>query len=193
MLRTLSRAFFGQISHSFAKLPYNANWHLKRVHEFADFFSRHPLTVCDVGARGADLSELANLKQFVDFIGFEADPQEAELLQRSGQHGYRRYEVLPYFVGSKNGLQDFHLFKDRELSSSFAPNPAFQRDFGTDQCCIEKTIQVESRTLDQVFTEQQRALPDVVKLDTQGSELGILSASPQVLAHASLVEVEVEF
>ncbi|MCA1672105.1 MAG: FkbM family methyltransferase [Actinobacteria bacterium] len=52
---------------------------------------------------------------------------------------------------------------------------------------------MEAVTLDGFLAEHPELAPDVLKLDTQGSELAILQGAEETLASVGLVEVEVEF
>jgi hypothetical protein len=52
---------------------------------------------------------------------------------------------------------------------------------------------LETITVDEFLTEHPALSPDMMKLDTQGSELDILCGAEKSLASVGLVEVEVEF
>ena len=52
-------------------------------------------------------------------------------------------------------------------------------------------ITVRSVTLDQVVVDSELSCPDIIKIDTQGSELEILQGSRKVLETLSVLQVEV--
>jgi hypothetical protein len=58
---------------------------------------------------------------------------------------------------------------------------------------VNRSAEVESKTLDSIFETELSEDIDVIKLDTQGTEFEILENSPESLSKAFLVEVEVEF
>jgi hypothetical protein len=73
------------------------------------------------------------------------------------------------------------------------PNIRYKDKFAADYFDIANTVSVESKPLDMIVKENGLNYPDMIKLDTQGSELNILKASPECLKNAMLIESEVEF
>lgn len=60
--------------------------------------------------------------------------------------------------------------------------------FDDSRCIVEKK---NMRTLDSIVSEKSLPYPDFLKLDTQGSELLILSGAPKCLEHSQVVLLEV--
>jgi FkbM family methyltransferase len=187
----LADAFQHHPSHYFAVLPYNLNWMIRDVSPVRDFLTANPIVVADIGARGGHMAELAPLTPFLCYYGFDADARESERLSQSAS-GMNSCRILPYYVGSQNGHVDFHLYKNPGESSRFKPNPQFQKTFNPD-LAIERTVRLPSATLDHIIAAERLSQPDFLKLDTQGSELEILQASPAAVAGSLLIEAEVEF
>jgi len=58
---------------------------------------------------------------------------------------------------------------------------------------LDGQLTVDAVTIDDFVAEHDEFLPDILKLDTQGSELSILEGAVRTLARVGMVEVEVEF
>jgi FkbM family methyltransferase len=187
------KAFVTKKGMNDARLPYNINWMIKDTFPIASFLEAHPLVVADIGARGGSLGELENLKKFIRYFAFDADTDEAERLSHSPPAGFHSFEVFPFYVGRENGLIDFHIFHDAGHSSLFKPSSRFKNFFSRNQFDVKETVKVESKTLDAIIQDRKLEYPDIIKLDTQGTELDILSNAENTLSQATLVEVEVEF
>ena len=80
------------------------------------------------------------------------------------------------------------------LTSVFQPNRAFLDQFPNAQFWdVIDRRQVEADTLDRVIAENDLPAIDVLKIDTQGSELSILQGATQALESILCLEVEVEY
>jgi FkbM family methyltransferase len=188
----LIRAFLGHVNHYQAVLPYNLNWGGRPHPSTREFLSSHPIVVVDVGSRGGLPAELTGLRKFIRYYAFDPDEKECERLARS-RHGCRELRAIPYFVGPSEGTVAFHLFRRRAESSALPPDARYRRLFGGDAFEVEASTQVRSTTLDALLARGDLEPPDFLKLDTQGTELGILESSPRALDAALLVETEAEF
>ena len=179
-------------SHYFSVPPYNLNWMLRDLAPFAAFLGEHPIVVADIGARGGHLGEIDNLKPYLAYYGFDADREECERLKAAPPAGFSAYEVLPYYVGDEEGPVTFNLYKNGGESSRFGPSPRYQQLFSPG-LEVERQVRVDGSTLDAILRKHGLLWPDFIKLDTQGTELEILQASPEALKNALLVESEIEF
>ncbi len=124
--------------------------------------------------------------------GFE--PQEAQAARLNAVAGPHRY--LPYFLGS-GGPADFHVTRWPGCSSLFEPDPAvidlfygIEASHPDGNFHVVATQTVQTIRLDEVA---ECPKPDYVKLDTQGSEVAILSSGREKLADAVVVESETMF
>jgi FkbM family methyltransferase len=188
---TLLKAFFTRVNHCSACLPYNLNWRRtpKSVHAF---LRANPLVVIDIGARGGGTGELEGLSSFVHHVGFDADDEECHRLMSTPPPEYAEFRVYPYYIGS-SGPVDFNLYSNRIMSSTYAMNTEYTRAFGDPSERLDRTVRLQAIPLDEVAAKEKLAPPDLLKIDTQGSELDILRGSTNVLRETSLIEVEVEF
>jgi len=191
--KILVNAFFNGFSHYSAVLPYNLNWMIENFKPIESFLEKNPLIIVDIGARWGNVDEIATLKKYTTWYGFEADPEEVQRLKKDPPTCFKKFEIFPYYIGDKNGKINFNLYKNKALSSSLPPNPRYQKTFGGTEFDIEDTVDMECMTLDSVIKNNNLEYPDLIKLDTQGTELNILLNSPESLSNSLLIEVEVEF
>jgi FkbM family methyltransferase len=150
--------------------------------------------VLDVGAMTEGEDRYAPLvsQGLARVTGFEPNPEELERL-RTTRKGPFRY--LPHVLGA-GGPATFHLTRYPGCSSLYEPDPAVIDLFtsigagegGNFQ--VVRTERVQTTRLDDV---PDCPAPDYVKLDAQGAELDVLRGGAAALAHALVVEVEVEF
>jgi len=185
-------AFKEYQSHYSAVLPYNINWMLEKPSSLHGFLSQYPIIVTDIGARGGHLGELAGLKQYLKYYGYDADTKECARLAASAVSGFVDHRILPYYVGKEDGPVNFNIYRSPGDSSRLQPNERFQKEFNPN-LVIEQEVQVDSARLDTIIRKEKLDWPDFIKLDTQGTELEILHSSPISVSNAMLVETEVEF
>jgi FkbM family methyltransferase len=148
--------------------------------------------VIDIGARGGGTAELDGLSKFVNHIGFDADEEECHRLTANPPSNYADFRVYPYYIGPP-GPVDFHLYENRIMSSIYPMNPEYTRAFGDPSVKLDRTLQMTAVPLDEIMAKEHLNAPDLLKIDTQGSEFDILRGSTHTLRETSLIEVEVEF
>jgi len=153
----------------------------------------NPIVVVDVGCRWGFADAWLGLGDRGSIIGFDPDVEECRRLEeryadRAGVH------VIPQGLGSRPGPATLHITKDPAGSSLYRPHPdTYGLHPDLDGAQPERTIAVELVTLDAWWAVNGPASADVIKLDTQGSELDILRGASDVLESVRAVEVEVEF
>jgi FkbM family methyltransferase len=126
------------------------------------------------------------------FIGIDADPDACRAL--AGRAFGMPCTFLPVALGAVEGPATLHLTKQRGCSSVLQPNTAYLRRFPYgDAFTVEAELPVTLTTLDKVRTTHALPPVDVLKIDTQGSELDILRGARETLVDVSLIESEVEF
>jgi FkbM family methyltransferase len=179
-------------SHYFSVPDYNLNWAINNTVPIADFLDSYPLSIVDVGARDGNLGEIDDLKSFIKYIGFDADKVECVRINRSPPPGFKDFKVYPYFIGDVVGPIIFNMYNSPGESSIYSPNhehiQRFNSSFG-----VQSKVQVESTTLNAALREVQCESVDLLKLDTQGSELAIIKSSEELCNSVLLIESEVEF
>jgi FkbM family methyltransferase len=159
---------------------------------FYSDFEQSPLVLVDVGASGGLQPKWSRAARFLRVVEFEPDKDEFQRLVATGAGNMRR--VLNTALYKRQGMLPFYRTRDRQWSSILKPNhrvlDKFPHSEGHD---IEQVGEIEVSPLDQQLTQADIQDVDVLKLDTQGSELFILEGAQQTLSRVFTVEVEVEF
>jgi len=172
---------------------------LKQIVKFSsnEFFGQYtksnPIILIDVGARGGIdtkwyLLDEGNLR----ILGFEADPQECERLNRQtgDNHTY-----FPIALFNRAGAIEINIAQSPATSSIYLPNLSLMDRFpNSDDLKVVKLNRVRCNTLDRVLELYNIRDADFLKVDTQGSEFQILEGARCTLKNFIFgVEVEVEF
>lgn len=189
----LRRAIFGADGPYGTVLPYNLNWMIGGGDPIVTRGLPEPIVLVDVGCRGGLPSELWPLRRLIRHVGFDADIEECNRLNAEPRELVER-SIHPHFVAGTADGTTFHLFKVPDESSALKPDVRFTNVFAEPTFGVDRTVHLESTTLDLFFASHpELASPDMIKLDSQGTELEILRGATQCLASCSLVEIEVEF
>jgi FkbM family methyltransferase len=167
-------------------MPYNWNWQ-RRWPEVADFLRQNRIVLMDVGARGEAPPELDSLLPFVHRVGFEADVDECQRLNQDEDGTF-----FANLVAGAPGPMSLNLYEVAAYSSVYTLSERFQR-LWTGPMAIASTFESDALTLDSFLGDHNDLVPDLLKLDTQGTELAILQGAQTSLAQIGLIEVEVEF
>lgn len=150
----------------------------------------------DVGAYMGVSYGLPELKPYakdVDVIAFEPNDKEAKKLIET-ETGWKSFKCHASALGM-GGKQSFYFLPNRPGASSvyepdsamFFSFPIYKKKWADSFDGIETRI-VQTVTLDSIV---KRA--DIIKIDTQGSELDILKGGERVVEGATAVKLEVEF
>jgi FkbM family methyltransferase len=128
-------------------------------------------------------------KKLLVGIGFEPDTEEAQLLEENNAFD----RVLPYALGSENGIQKLNLTKNAACSSILIPHKDNLSFFcgDTESFEIQKKIDIEVYRLDEIIQKEELLAPDLLQIDTQGFEFEVLTGSTNILEYVSIVELEV--
>jgi FkbM family methyltransferase len=148
------------------------------------------IRLIDVGARrGIDPRWNPYFKN-LEVLAFEPDPEECSTLN-SKEHPYTiRY--LPIALGADNN-KEATLFITRQpgCSSLLQPNAELCRDYQYGQAM--EVVDKKSITLNRLENICDGFQPDVIKVDTQGTELDVLIGAGKLLDNVLVVELEIEF
>lgn len=157
------------------------------------FYAEHPIVLVDVGARGGLKKDWQSARRFLRTIAFEPDAQEFEKLADRSKTTEDR--VLGTALAETDGTIPLNVTRDAGLSSVYEPNRAWLEQFpSVNRFDVVDRRAVTARRLDAVLAEQGEHDVDFIKVDTQGSELGILRGARDVLGRSIIgLEVEVEF
>jgi FkbM family methyltransferase len=152
-----------------------------------------PLVVVDVGCRWGFADTWEQLGDRCRTIGFEPDYDECERLRTR----YRErpwVEIVPHALGSEPGTAMLHITREPACSSLYEPlDDIVDRHPRLEPQRLAARQQIELITLDDWCERKGLERVDLIKLDTQGSELDVLRGAARALDGVSAVQTEVEF
>lgn len=150
-----------------------------------------PLVVLDVGCRWGFEEKWKALGSHVQLIGFDADAAECQALRERPDTGGVRYVAAS--LGAAPGPARLFLTREPACSSLYPPDPELIAERSELECTsLVSAVEVELTTLDAWTAGAGVGSVDVIKLDTQGSELDILRGAEQTLGSVRALEIEVE-
>jgi len=145
--------------------------------------------IVDVGARSGVSKRWNRFADRIRVTGFEPDIAECDRLNAQTLPFDARF--LPHALGRTDQQQRLlHVTRSPGSSSLYPPNRAVldRFEYG-ESISVVKTSPVVTRRMDAVISDP----PDVLKIDTQGTELEILEGAGALLDSTIAVELEVEF
>jgi FkbM family methyltransferase len=161
-------------------------WHLEMLPSLS--ILEHGLVV-DVGAHiGLWTADLLTVVPSARVIAVE--PQED--LRATAEARFAaddRVTVLGCAVADREGSRPFHLMGAAVNGSLYEPNPDMNALYRAGWE-LERTITVETRTVDSITDRQPVAL---LKIDVQGAEHEVLAGATETLGRTSAVMLEVGF
>lgn len=156
-----------------------------------DFFPF--LDIWDVGASKKPLRPLAKNCNLVRMFGFEPNLIEAEKSENDwGKLNWKELEILRVALGPQSGDINLNFTKDPGWSSIYLPNDNLISKFMSSaniEIIGNSIIQVKSG--EDLINNKSVPYPDFIKIDTQGSELGVLKGLGE-FAMTSLLGAYVE-
>lgn len=147
------------------------------------------MTVVDVGSAGGLNPRWQAYAPLLSAILFEPRDSAA-----SGQLGRNCTRVYPVALGANEEQSKLHLTAMPNMSSLLPPHPDLSRYRKKGRhSIVENVVPMPLQRLDSLAAKDGFA-PDILKIDTQGSELDVLRGSDKVLASSVVcAEVEVSF
>ncbi len=146
------------------------------------------IVLADVGSAGGLHKRWAPARAVVSGMLFE--PRDGGSVEQAG-----RDRIYPIALGPAAGRATLNITALANMSSTLTPNSAVLGTFRKkgEHTRITDTLDMPVDSLDAVAARDGKRV-DVIKVDTQGSELGILQGARQSLDDSVLVaEVEVSF
>jgi FkbM family methyltransferase len=163
-----------------------------------DSFRREPLAFIDIGARGGAHPVVEPAAELIRVLGFEPDEEELARLQANqASLPFADARYSPYALADRAGDLPLYLCEAPTNHSLNKPNEPFCRRYAMVKFALVGETQVRCATLDDVLASDElrpfRAA-ELIKIDTQGSELEILSQARRALAGETVaILTEVSF
>ena len=151
-----------------------------------------PLHAMDVGAAGGVSPHWRDYLPVLDVDCFEPDADECAARQREAPPNVHWFPVA---LAGTTGRRPFYVLNRSTGSSLYPPNdPVILEYSGHAYAGIRRVVDIDCTSLADFLAEHARPVPALMKLDTQGSELEILSSLTRAqLEDVLAVEMEVEF
>jgi FkbM family methyltransferase len=148
------------------------------------------IQLIDVGARGGIHPRWEQYYSQIEVTAFEPDLEECQRLAAK-KYPYR-VNFVPVALGEHDKeIANLHVCRQPGCSSVLEPNMNICKDFHYGQNLeVTHKVPVELMRMESVLPGMR---PDVLKIDTQGTELAILRGAGALLDFAIAVEIEVEF
>lgn len=148
-----------------------------------------PATLMDVGAAGGEDRRWRRFSS-LRIVGFEPDERAFARLRSGGRRLW-----LNTALSDRAGRSELFVTRQQTNTSMLPPNMELIRDLAYREEDFEVTssVEIDCETLDAVCSRED-VWPDILKIDTQGSELAILRGASNCLSRSLVaVEIEVEF
>jgi FkbM family methyltransferase len=151
-----------------------------------------PVRAMDVGAAGGVAPQWRDFLPVMEVDCFEPDEDECAARQRDS---LANVHWFPVALAGTSGRRPFYILNRPTGSSLYPPNdPVILEYSGRSYAGVRRIVEVECKSLRDFLVEYQRPVPALMKLDTQGTELEILSSlTPGQFEAVLCVETEVEF
>jgi len=150
------------------------------------------IVVIDVGCRWGFAENFLSQIDYFKLYGF--DPDEQECLRLNEHYNSANIQAIPLGLSGENGDRVLYVTKEPACSSLLKPDEDLINRYPVLECAREvNQIIVETKTLDFWANSEGLSYIDHIKIDTQGSELEILSGGSEILKTVRSIEVEVEF
>jgi FkbM family methyltransferase len=151
-----------------------------------------PRTILDVGAeRGRTAREFVELFN-PEFIGLVEPRPEMEPLLRKLDGNFSK-KIFMCALGRQRGRAKMRILSSEASSTLLEPAEGLGRHYPGFDFSLKKTIDVEVRTLDDIFHDCEIESLDLLKIDVEGFELEVFSGGENALAKTRLVVSEMVF
>lgn len=188
------KRLFSHISLYSIGLPFNLNWNIVKNTVYQQLLSDNPIVVYDIGARGGEIEELRHLYPVLHYVGFDADTHAAQEMESVVRRRFRNADVYPFFVGEDSDEPfTFYIYKYLGLSSRLQPDKEYVQRYENKGFEVTDTFTTTSISLNTAKKKYAMPMPDMLKLDTQGTEYEILLGATDVLNSVLFIESETMF
>ena len=150
------------------------------------------LVVVDIGCRWGFAERFTKNVGYFRVYGF--DPDKVECQRLNDLYKSESVTLVPLGLAQTAGKRTLYITKEPACSSLLEPDPMLTSNYPALNCAQHvSSVEVETTTLDIWTKESCIDNVDYIKVDTQGSELEILTGGINTLKGVRSLEVEVEF
>jgi FkbM family methyltransferase len=177
----------GAAGHRTVWIPRNEVFRIRNIfeeHEYRippHYIPTGPLTIVDIGANvGLFALYMKDLRQDCDVYCFEPAAQTVELLKKNIADD-PRIHVFPYALSNGEGMADLHLHPDNSGENSLK---------SVEKSPPGHTIRVTVKDAATALRHIGLTYIDILKIDTEGSEVDILESLLPLLPYVGILMLE---
>ena len=159
------------------------------------------LTCFDVGARNG-LIDLQPLSEHISLYSFEPAIEDKDILNKTIRGRYADFQLIDKALYSNSGAYNFYLMANPSMNSMLQPDveildeyfdgiKSFKKWRKQLKIIDQKTI--STTTIDTVAAERNIKTIDYLKIDTQGTELAVLTGAESSLKNRKIIVIKTEF
>lgn len=151
-----------------------------------------PLVCLDIGGRGGVQSHLMRFENLLTIDAFDPDEKACEEARKRSPDNINWWPVA---LGRKTGQADFYITNRPSGSSLYEPDPdMFLRYSDLNYGGISEKIKLDVLSYADFRRKFNRPAPNIIKIDTQGSELDIFrSFAEEDWSELVCIQTEIEF
>lgn len=156
------------------------------------------VTVYDCGGRGGMNEKWLFFPLALNYVSFDPEPNAINELHAI-QHSYHKsnpniqFTIENYALAEKNGTQNLNVYSSPDLSSFYEIDTEATHRYRNNRIELIKQVDVNCDTLDNISARRNEQ-PDFLSIDTQGTEILVLSGAEQILTNSVIsLRCEVEF
>jgi len=164
------------------------------INSLEQLFKGVTLNCFDIGGANDLQPHWFKIQKFANFFSFEPDERSYSELVLKKQH-LLNYRIFNCALGSKNEIRPFYLYNEKTGSTLYDFKENYVKDYTNKYIYPIEQIQIETKTLDFIITENNISFVNLIKLDVQGAELEILKGLTfnNIWKNIYCVELEVNF
>ena len=121
-------------------------------------------------------------KRGAQVIAFEPYPGNVERIEKNAKENQVSIDVYEYALSDSNGKTSLYVDSESEVSSGK----------GSIYGDGNKTIVVETRTLDSLSKQSNISAPNVIKIDVEGAELNVFNGMEDILENPNCRRIYIE-
>jgi len=160
--------------------------------------SQKPLVVADIGCRWGFAERFLTVpdKEGFKIYGFDPDEEECRRLQQAYKDIPEGIVTcVPIALAGQEGMRNLYITKQPACSSLHPPIQYLAERYPTlsNDIKLDKITTVNVTTIEKWAAAHNVDYIDYLKIDTQGSELEILTGAGALLESVRCIDIEVEF
>jgi FkbM family methyltransferase len=161
----------------------------KKVSALITAYNISPVLV-DIGASAGTNQSFAVLAPYSTLVGF--DPDSRGLDQNFGKEFKKAFLIPKAVINRQSRKADFYLTKFNECSSILKPNPDVYKEYIISEYFTPiGTASVMATSLNAAIDELELSLIDWLKVDSQGTDLSLITSLRKgVLADVLVIDME---